>query len=82
MDLVVRHAGETLGIEIKVWRPNRPDPLTQGLTQLDRYLARLGLDSGWLILFDRRPGQPPIEDRVSTSKVTSHGGRAITVIRG
>ncbi len=82
MDLVIRYAGETLGIEIKVWRPSRPDPLTQGLKQLDRYLARLGLDSGWLVIFDRRPGLPPIEERVSAGAVTSPGGRAITVIRG
>jgi hypothetical protein len=82
MDLVLRHAGETLGIEIKVWRPNRPDPLAQGLKQIDRYLARLGLDSGWLVIFDRRPGLPPIEERVSSGAVTSPGGRAITVIRG
>jgi hypothetical protein len=82
MDLCVRYAGETLAIEIKVWRPGRPDPLGQGLVQLDGYLARIGLDSGWLVLFDRRPGIAPIEERVSTSVATSPAGRRITVIRG
>ena len=82
MDLFIRYAGETLGIEIKVWRPNKPDPVSQGLKQLDSYLAKLGQDSGWLVLFDRRPGLPPLEERVSASLVTSPDGRAITVIRG
>jgi hypothetical protein len=39
------------------------DPRPQGLKQLDGYLAGLGLDSGWLIIFDQRADLPPIEDR-------------------
>ena len=31
-----------LGLELKVWRPGEPDPLTEGLEQLDAYLADLG----------------------------------------
>jgi hypothetical protein len=81
MDLCLRFAGETLAIEIKVWRPGRPDPQAQGLAQLDQYLARLGLDSGWLVIFDRRPGLAPVEERLAHSLVTSPGGRRVTVIR-
>jgi hypothetical protein len=67
----------TLGMELKVWREGRPDPLQAGLEQLDRYLAGLGLESGWLVIFDQRPGlcprlaiapppsqpTPPVDDR-------------------
>ena len=82
MDLCLRYAGETLAIEIKVWRPGRPDPLRDGLAQLDTYLAGLGLDSGWLVLFDRRPDAPPAEERTSAEVLcTAGGGRQVTVIR-
>ena len=45
----------TLGIEIKVWRDRRSDPLAAGLVQLERYLARLGLESGWLVILIGSP---------------------------
>jgi hypothetical protein len=51
MDLCLRYGAVTLGIELKVWRDGEPDPLTEGLEQLDGYLAGLGLDGGWLIDF-------------------------------
>jgi len=44
MDLCLRYGAVTLGIELKVWRDGEPDPLTEGLEQLDGYLAGLGLD--------------------------------------
>jgi hypothetical protein len=81
MDLCLRYAGETLAIEIKVWRPGRPDPQAAGLAQLDGYLAGLGLDSGWLVIFDRRPGLPPVEERLTASEETSPAGNRVTVIR-
>ena len=81
MDLCLRHAGETLAIEIKVWRPGRPDPQATGLAQLDGYLAGLGLDEGWLVIFDRRPGLPPVEERLTSSEETSPAGNRVTVIR-
>ncbi len=81
MDLLLRYSATRLGIELKVWRDGRPDPLAQGLEQLDDYLQGLGLMSGWLVLFDQRTGQPPISERTTTeSAITAHG-RAITVIR-
>jgi hypothetical protein len=81
MDLCLRYGAVTLGIELKVWRDGEPDPLAEGLEQLDGYLAGLGLESGWLVLFDRRSGQPPIRERTSSSEMPSPQGRRITVVR-
>jgi hypothetical protein len=81
MDLCLRYAGKTVAIEIKVWRPNAPDPLAQGLVQLDGYLAGLGLDHGWLVIFDRRPDAPPLTDRLGASETSTAAGRRVVVIR-
>jgi hypothetical protein len=82
MDLCLRYGDVTLGMELKVWREGRPDPLVKGLVQIEGYLAGLGLDQGWLVIFDRRPGLPPIEDRTTTENAVTGEGRAIVVIRG
>lgn len=66
--------------ELKVWRDRRPDPLTEGLSQLSGYLARLRLDRGTLLLFDARAEAPPLPERCSTTEI-EHSGRRITVIR-
>ena len=81
MDLCVCYAGETLALELKVWREGRPDPRTDGLEQLDGYLSRLGLSTGWLVLFDQRSGQPPLEQRTRAEPGVTPGGRAVTVVR-
>ncbi|XHR85209.1 MAG: AAA family ATPase [Gloeotrichia echinulata GP01] len=81
MDLCLRYGSLTLGIELKVWRDKRADPLTSGLEQLDSYLARLGLESGWLFIFDQRKKAPPIAERLSTQILTTKNQRSITVIR-
>ncbi|MEM9458049.1 MAG: ATP-binding protein [Myxococcota bacterium] len=81
MDLCLRYAGRTLAIEIKVWRPRAPDPLTEGLEQLDGYLEGLGLDAGWLVIFDRRPDAPPVAQRVGSAEARSASGRRVVVVR-
>ncbi|HSN99978.1 MAG TPA: AAA family ATPase [Candidatus Nanopelagicales bacterium] len=81
MDLCLRYGPDTLAMELKVWRDHEADPLREGLEQLDEYLAGLGLSSGWLVIFDRRGGQPPVQARTTTAQATSPAGRAITVIR-
>ncbi|KYF50621.1 CyrO [Sorangium cellulosum] len=81
MDLCVRHGGETLGIELKVWRDDRPDPLSEGLEQLDGYLAGLGLDRGWLVIFDQRSGQPALAERTRREEARTSSGRTVAVIR-
>ncbi|MCC3529906.1 MAG: ATP-binding protein [Microcoleus sp. PH2017_22_RUC_O_B] len=81
MDLCLRYGEVTLGIELKVWRTRKVDPLSKGLEQLDGYLARLGQDSGWLMIFDRRENALELEERLKTEIQTSPMGRLITVIR-
>ncbi|MEG4917692.1 MULTISPECIES: ATP-binding protein [unclassified Microcoleus] len=81
MDLCLRYGEVTLGIELKVWRTRKVDPLSKGLEQLDGYLARLGQDSGWLVIFDRRDNAPELEERLNTEIHTTSMGRIITVIR-
>ena len=82
MDLCLRYGEVTLGMELKVWREGRPDPIKAGLEQLDRYLAGLGLDIGWLVIFDQRRGLPPIAERTTTEVVMTPGNRTVVVIRG
>lgn len=81
MDICLRYGKATLGIELKVWRDRGSDPLGKGLVQLDGYLARLGLETGWLVIFDQRSGQPSIEERTTTTLERTAKGRAVTVIR-
>lgn len=68
-------------VELKAWHPGRPDPLAQGLEQLDGYLDRLDLTTGVLAVFDRRAEAKPIPDRTSLSSVISPRGRAVTLLR-
>lgn len=68
-------------MELKVWRGGEPDPKARGLEQIEAYLSGLGLEEGWLFVFDRRPGQPRLSERVSTEAAMTASGRAVTVIR-
>ena len=64
-------------MELKVWRDRdkKRDPLAQGLSQLDDYLGRLGLDEGVLVIFDCRSVAQPIEDRTQFEETrTPQGG--------
>jgi hypothetical protein len=81
MDLCLRYRDLTLGLELKVWRDGAPDPLTEGLMQLDGYLAGLSQDGGWLVIFDRRDGLPPLAERVAVEERSSPQGRHIKVVR-
>ena len=81
MDLCLKYRNVTLGIELKAWRDKRGDPLENGLEQLDSYLARLGVNFGWLIIFDRRSKALPIEERLTTQLITTKNGRSLTVVR-
>jgi type II secretory pathway predicted ATPase ExeA len=81
MDLCLRYKDVTLGIELKVWRDKKRDPQTEGIEQLESYLGRLGLDFGWLFVFDRRKNALPMEERLSTEVVVTENQYRITVIR-
>jgi type II secretory pathway predicted ATPase ExeA len=82
MDICLRYGKVTLAMELKVWADKRPDPLKEGLPQLDKYLSGLSLDTGWLVIFDRRSDLPPLSDRTTTENAVSPAGRNIIVIRG
>jgi hypothetical protein len=82
MDICLRYGKQTLAMELKVWADKRPDPFKEGLPQIDKYLSGLSLDTGWLVIFDRRSGLRPISDRTTTENVISPAGREIIVIRG
>ncbi|WP_438016271.1 AAA family ATPase [Sorangium sp. So ce315] len=81
MDLLVEYGQDRLAMELKVWRPGEPDPKREGLAQLDGYLEGLGLDRGWLLIFDRRPGIARLRDRTTTEAARTPDGREVTVIR-
>ncbi|MEX1366471.1 MAG: ATP-binding protein [Nannocystaceae bacterium] len=81
IDLCLRLGGSTLAMELKVWRDHRADPLERGLAQLDGYLDGLGLDSGWLVIFDQRSDAGRVAERTRAQLATSPAGRSITVLR-
>ncbi|MGJ5675569.1 MAG: AAA family ATPase [Nostochopsis sp.] len=81
MDLCLKYGDVTLGIELKAWRDKRGDPTESGIEQLDSYLARLGLNFGWLVIFDLRAKALPIEERLTTEVITTKNGRTVTIVR-
>jgi hypothetical protein len=81
MDMCLRYGDVTQAMELKVWRDGQRDPLAEGLAQLESYLAGLGLDAGWLVIFDQRSNLPDIAERTTTEPATTPGGRAVVVIR-
>jgi hypothetical protein len=68
-------------LELKVRAGGDGDPLAGGVAQLDAYLDRLSLDTGVLVVFDRRPDAPPVAERTAFEQATSPSGRAVTVLR-
>lgn len=80
MDLCLRFGAVTLAMELKAWREGRPDPLPEGLVQLDGYLDGLGLPTGWLVIFDERPQAEPTSIRPRREVARSPAGREITVV--
>lgn len=81
LDLLLQVGAVRVAMELKVWRDGAPDPLAQGLEQLDRYLAQLGEDRGWLLIFDQRTSAPPARDRTTVGDTVTPGGRAVVLLR-
>jgi len=81
MDLWLRVGDVKVAMELKVWRDGRGDPQGKGLEQIDRYLEGLGLDEGWLVIFDRRRNAGSVSARSSREMVRSPAGRQILVVR-
>jgi hypothetical protein len=91
VDLCIRWplpTGEVLrwAVELKVWRDTTPTgkgilkPVEQGLLQLTEYLERLGLDRGYLIVFDSRSDAASLPERVSREEV-EYEGRVVVLWR-
>ena len=81
IDLCLFYGEDRVAMELKVWRDGEADPLTQGLVQLNSYLSGLGLETGWLVIFDQRGDLPDISERTTTERATTPSGRTVTVIR-
>jgi hypothetical protein len=82
LDLLVVHGDHRMAIEVKRWRQGRPDPLTEGLEQIERYLERLGLPEGYLVIFDQRADAPAWAQRMTVSEAATAAGRPVMVLRG
>jgi hypothetical protein len=68
-------------VELKVRRQHQSDPLKDGLRQLDEYLSRLGLDSGTLLVFDRRPSAVRKRSAPEITRTRTQAGREVTLLR-
>ena len=71
---------QRFAVELKVRRDGDPDPTSAGLEQLGRYLDRLGLDRGTLVIFDQRREAPPVTERLDQETVHVDG-RELLVLR-
>ena len=68
IDLLVRFKGREYALELKVLRNNHTTE--EGLEQLNRYLDRLGLNEGFLVLFD--PTDKDWNDKIYYRQTTTH----------
>jgi len=76
-----KRAWQRAAIELKVWRDKTKDPLRKGLEQLDEYLDGSGLDTGVLVIFDRRAEAEDIETRTRFEETVTLAGRKVTLLR-
>ena len=72
---------QQVAIELKVWAEGEPDPVNEGLEQLERYLDGLSLNSGTLVIFDRRPEAKHSSERTVLSSTTTPKGYAVRLLR-
>jgi len=75
VDLCIDFAQEKFAFELKLSSKNA---LTDGIEQLINYLHRLSLDSGWLIIFSRKPVEN--WDKVEERQIIEEQGKRIEVI--
>jgi hypothetical protein len=80
MDLLVEYGPDRFAVEIK--RVRTRDALDSvvdtGVAQLGRYLDTVGLDHGWLVVFDVRPDRS-WEDRLWEREATADGKRVVVL---
>ncbi|MCP2337711.1 hypothetical protein [Actinomadura rupiterrae] len=75
-----RRVVQLSAFELKVRTDKSGDQVAKGLDQLDGYLDDLGLDTGTLIVFDRRTNAPAIADRTVIDAATTPSGRPVTLV--
>jgi len=80
-DAAGKRALQREAIELKVWRNKQIDPLKKGLEQLDDYLRKTGLDTGVLVIFDRRSDAKPIEKRTKFKPAKTPSGKRVLLLR-
>ncbi|WP_218006002.1 ATP-binding protein [Actinomadura hibisca] len=66
--------------ELKVRTDDNGDQVSSGLEQLDGYLNRLALDTGTLIVFDRRRDAAPTSERTRLTEAETPKGRMVTLL--
>ncbi len=82
LDLLLIYGDQQMAIEVKVWNDKQADPLMDGLEQTERYLKRLDLSEGYLVIFDRRTQAPEWTERMRIEDVRTASGKAVLVLRG
>ncbi len=81
LDLLVICQDQQMAIEVKVWRTGRKDPLIEGLLQMQRYLHRLQLREGYLVIFDQRETAAIWDERMHVDQARTADGKAVMVLR-
>jgi AAA-like domain len=76
LDLLIEWRAERHAIEVKLRRGPTTEP--RALEQVARYLDRLGLSEGWLVMFDLRKG--PSWDEKITQREVEHRGKRVHVV--
>jgi hypothetical protein len=67
-------------IELKVRRQGKGNPLKEALNQLDKYLDQLGLDTGYLVIFDRRDSALRRRPNPAITTTSTPDGHDITLL--
>jgi hypothetical protein len=82
MDLLIEYGPDRFAIEIKRvrTRDSLETVIERGVIQLGRYLDTVGLDYGWLVVFDVRPDRS--WDERLWERTVEAGGKRIVVIGG
>jgi hypothetical protein len=80
MDLLIDYGPDRFAVEIKRvrTRDSLDTVVEQGVAQLGRYLDTVGLDHGWLVVFDVRPDKG-WEERLWTREVAIPGKRIVVL---
>jgi len=83
MDLLVDYGPDRFALEIKRvrTRDSLETVVERGVTQLGNYLDTVGLDHGWLVVFDVRPDRS-WEERLWTREETTRDGKRVVVLGG